>query len=234
MDSVSISPRGDEVGTSRAGGTCTASGRSSCVRKIAAVAAENGARDRFEQYAFGVAHPIGAQQIGAAGPMLPGAPGAVLEHRRELRLHLVQIADRVLVDDHDVGAAAPSTASTPAPAGPAAPAAHLRRRPRGRAGSAGRRRWRAATARAGRARSTRWSSALARERAVRAEHPRRQPLEQHGLVGGNAQMPKAALGVRHRQRERARSLRWDRGISAPAPRPSRDPTPCRSRNTAAP
>ena len=62
------------------------------------------ARDRFEQYAFGVAHSIGAQQICAAGPMLPGAPGAVLEDRGELCLHLVQIADRVFVEDYHVGA----------------------------------------------------------------------------------------------------------------------------------
>ena len=42
------------------------------------------------------------------------------------------------------------------------------------------------------------------ERAVRAEDTRRQSFEQNGLVGGNAQMPKAALGVCHRERERSR------------------------------
>src|SRR5439155_24044032 len=41
------------------------------------------------------------------------------------------------------------------------------------------------------------------ERAVGAEHTRRKTLEQHGILGRNAQVPKTALRVRHRQRERA-------------------------------
>ena len=50
-------------------------------------------------------------------------------------------------------------------------------------------------------------SALRAKRAVGAEHARRQPLEQHRVVGGNAEMAQAALGVGHRQREGARRRR---------------------------
>ena len=211
-----------------------ASGRSSCVRKIAAVAAQNGARHRFEQHAFGVAHPVGAQQIGAAGPMLPGAPRAVVEDGRELRLHLVQVADRMLVDDDDVGAAALSAASTPAPAatcrtsGTSSSPMHADEQDRQIAGDA-----RAATARAGRARSRDIVSALARSEPSRAEHARGEPLEQHRLVGGDAQMAQAALGVRRAPARTCAPRRWDRGTSARAPRRSRDPRPCRSRSRAA-
>ena len=57
-------------------------GRSSCAAQIAAVAARMAPGHRFEQHALGVAHPVGAQQIGAAGPMLPRAPRPVLEDGR--------------------------------------------------------------------------------------------------------------------------------------------------------
>ena len=74
--------------------------------KVAPVAAENRACDRFEQDSLGVAHPIRPQQICAAWAMLPRAPRTIIERRGELRVDFVQVADRVLVENHDIGAQA--------------------------------------------------------------------------------------------------------------------------------
>ena len=71
--------------------------------EVAAIAAENGARDRFEQDSLGLTHPVRPQQIRTAWSMLPRAPRTIVESRGELRVHLVQIADGVLVENHDVG-----------------------------------------------------------------------------------------------------------------------------------
>src|SRR5437667_7510004 len=70
--------------------------------QIAALAAENRACHRFEEDTLGMPHPISAEHVRAPGPMLPRAPWTIVEYRGELRLHFVEIADRVLVEDNDV------------------------------------------------------------------------------------------------------------------------------------
>ena len=57
--------------------------------KVAPVAAENRACDRFEQDSLGVAHPIRSQEIGASWSMLPRAPRTIIERRGELRVDFV-------------------------------------------------------------------------------------------------------------------------------------------------
>ena len=54
--------------------------------------------------ALGLGHAIRTQQVRAARPVLPRPPGPVVEKGGERRVHLVEIAHRVLVEDHDVGA----------------------------------------------------------------------------------------------------------------------------------
>ena len=62
--------------------------------QVAAVAAQHGARHGREQDALGVAHAVAAQQVGPAGLVVPRPPRAVVEERRELAVHLVEIARR--------------------------------------------------------------------------------------------------------------------------------------------
>ena len=201
--------------------------------QVAAVAAEDRARDGLEQRPLRAAHAIGAQQVGAARPMFPRAPRPVVEERRELRVHLVEVAERMLVEDHDIGAQALEPPVL----------LRLQHLPHERhvvvaddadeqdrqiAGDAVRP-------------QTRLTELVRRDRvgvraqrAVGAEHPRREPLEQQRLVARDAQVAQAALRVREGQREGARRPRSGRGTSARAPRPSRDPRRCRWRRRGAP
>mgnify|MGYP003694248885 CR=1 FL=1 len=82
---------------------CTGCGLSRCARRFAAVADED-ARARPPRAACAQRLPIRSprSEIRAAGTMLPRAPRSVVEERRELRVHLVEVADRMLVEDDDV------------------------------------------------------------------------------------------------------------------------------------
>src|SRR5581483_250375 len=66
-------------------------------------ATQHGACDRFEQHALRAPHSIGAQEIRAARTLLPGAPRTLLKQRRQSGMNLVEIADRILVDDDEIG-----------------------------------------------------------------------------------------------------------------------------------
>ncbi len=72
--------------------------------KVAPVAAENGAGDGLDQQAIRLADQIRAQQVRAARSVLPHPPRPVVEQRGELRMDVVEITRRVLVDNDDVGA----------------------------------------------------------------------------------------------------------------------------------
>ena len=72
--------------------------------KIAAVATEHRPRDGLNHRALRGADPVRAQEVGTAGSVLPGPPGTVVEEGRELRVHLVQVARGVLVQNDDIGA----------------------------------------------------------------------------------------------------------------------------------
>jgi hypothetical protein len=72
--------------------------------QVAAIAAQHGARRRREQHALGLSHAVAAQEVGASGLVAPRPPGPVVDECRELAVHLVQVARRVLVQDHDVRA----------------------------------------------------------------------------------------------------------------------------------
>ena len=71
--------------------------------QIAAIGFEHGLRDRAEQRALGLADGVAAQQEGAARLMLPRAPRSLVQERGEPRLDFVEVADRMLVEDHDIG-----------------------------------------------------------------------------------------------------------------------------------
>ncbi len=70
--------------------------------EIAGVVAHDGAGAGEHDRAAVGADLIAAQQERAAGPMLPRAPGPGVEQARELHVHLVEIADGDLVEDHDI------------------------------------------------------------------------------------------------------------------------------------
>ncbi len=72
--------------------------------QIPAVPVQDRARDRFEQHPLGAPHPVPSEEVRAAGTMKPGAPGPIVQDVRELRLHLVQVTGRMLVEDDDIGA----------------------------------------------------------------------------------------------------------------------------------
>ncbi len=65
---------------------------------------EHGPRDGLEQRALRGGHQVPSQQVHAARLVLPRAPRSAIEQRRQLRLHLVEIAHRMLVHDHEVRA----------------------------------------------------------------------------------------------------------------------------------
>ncbi len=74
------------------------------VRQASAVAAQDRARHAGEEEALGLRHAVAAKQVGAALPVLPRPPRPVVEQGRQLGVHLVEVADRVLVHDDHVGA----------------------------------------------------------------------------------------------------------------------------------
>ncbi|NTU77489.1 MAG: YhfC family intramembrane metalloprotease [Alphaproteobacteria bacterium] len=61
-----------------------------------------GASHGGEKVSFSLGHAVRAKQVGPAGPVLPGPPGPVVEKGRQQRVHLVEIAHGVLVEDDDV------------------------------------------------------------------------------------------------------------------------------------
>jgi hypothetical protein len=63
-------------------------------------------RDGCEQQPLRLSHAVRSQQEGAAFLVVPGTPRAVVEERREVAMRFVEIADRVLIQDHDVCAGA--------------------------------------------------------------------------------------------------------------------------------
>ena len=64
------------------------------LREGSPVAAQDRARHAAEEEPLGLGHPVPAQEVGAAGPVLPGSPGPVVEEGRQLGVHLVEVADR--------------------------------------------------------------------------------------------------------------------------------------------
>ena len=77
------------------------------VGEFAALAAQDRARRRRQEDALGFAHPVTSQQEHAARPVLPGTPRTGVEQCRELHVHLVQVAHRMLVQDDDIGTLVP-------------------------------------------------------------------------------------------------------------------------------
>jgi hypothetical protein len=76
------------------------------LRQLAPIAAQDAPRHAREQDALRLAHAVAAQQERAPVAVLPGPPRAVVEEGGELRVHLVHVADWMLVQDHDVRAQA--------------------------------------------------------------------------------------------------------------------------------
>ena len=68
----------------------------------AAVAVQDGAGDREQQQPLALEHLVRAQQIHAAGTVLPRPPRAVVEQARDVLVRLIEIAHRMLVEDDDV------------------------------------------------------------------------------------------------------------------------------------
>ncbi len=135
-------------------------------------------------------------------------------------MHLVEVADRVLVEDHHVGAQALQSPvllrlQHLAHQGDAAVAddAHEQDRQVARDAVGPQ----ALLAELAAAQDLRGRA----QRAVGVEHARGQPLEEQRLVAGDAQVAQGALRVREGQREGARRRRWARGSAGPAPGPSR-------------
>ncbi len=73
-------------------------------REIAGLAVQNGAGRGEQDDALRVRHGVAAQQVHASRTMLPRRPRALLEQALQLLVHCVQVAVRVVVEDHDVGA----------------------------------------------------------------------------------------------------------------------------------
>ncbi len=71
--------------------------------EITAIAGEHRAGRRRDQRAIPFADPIRSKEIRPAGPVLPEPPGSIVENGRQLGVHFVQIARRMLVEDDDIG-----------------------------------------------------------------------------------------------------------------------------------
>ncbi len=171
--------------------------------QIAAVAAEHGASDGFNQRAIRPGDQVCAEQIRTAGSMLPRSPRTVVEQGSQLRVNLVEIAGGILVDDDDVGAEAlqPPVFLR---------LQHLMRQrhivgaehvyeQQGKIPGDAVRPEAGLPHRVGRNRGRRCA-----KRAVGAEHPRCETLEQEGVVCRHAEMMQSALRVREGERECAR------------------------------
>ena len=170
------------------------------VGQLAPLAAQDGARHAGEEDALGLGHAVPAQQVGPAGPVLPRPPGSVVEEGRERRVHLVEVAHRVLVEDHDVGAQ------------PLEPPVLLRLQdlaherqvvllddPHQEDGEVARD---AVGPEAFLAEGALGQELRARaERSVGIEHPRGQALEEQGLLARDAEVAEAALRMREGEGE---------------------------------
>ena len=77
---------------SGAGSGVGGAGRSSWCASGPPVAAQDRARHAGEEEALGLGHPVPAQEVRAARPVLPRAPGPVVEEGGELGVHLVEVA----------------------------------------------------------------------------------------------------------------------------------------------
>ena len=170
--------------------------------EVAAIAAEDRPRDRLDQRALGLADQIAAQQVRAAGSVLPRPPRPVVEERGELGVHLVEIAGGILVEDDDVGA-------QPLQAPVLLRLQHLPHQRHVVVADDAHEQNRQIAGNAVRPQTRLTSSFDAivsgsrAQRAVGEEHPRRQTLEQQRFVVRDAQMAQAALRVREGERERA-------------------------------
>ena len=71
--------------------------------KLATIADEDCTGDGLEQHAVRVRQTVAANQEDSARTILPRAPRPAVDQRREMLLHLVEIADRMLVQNDDVG-----------------------------------------------------------------------------------------------------------------------------------
>ena len=173
------------------------------VGQISPLAAQDGARHAREEDALGFGHAVPAEQVRPAGPVLPGPPGSVVEEGRELRVHLVEIAHGVLVEDHDVGAQ------------PLEPPVLLRLQdlahqrqvvllddPHQEDGEIARD---AVRPEAFLAEGVAGQELRARaERSVGIQHPRGQAFEEQGLFARDAEVAEAALRVREGEGEGSR------------------------------
>ena len=74
--------------------------------EVAVLAAQHGARRRLQQHALGGRQALAAQQEDAARLVLVVGPGAALDQRAELLVHLVEVARGVLVEHRHVRAQA--------------------------------------------------------------------------------------------------------------------------------
>ena len=71
--------------------------------QVTTTAAQHGFGGGLERSSVGGGQAVPSQQVDATWPVLPRGPGPALDQRGQLLLHLVEIAGRVLVHDHDVG-----------------------------------------------------------------------------------------------------------------------------------
>ena len=71
--------------------------------QIAPFALQDRSGDRLQQHALGTSEAVGPEEVHPAGTVLPPAPRSVLEDACQLRLDLIQVGDRVFVEDDDVG-----------------------------------------------------------------------------------------------------------------------------------
>ncbi len=172
-----------------------------------AIAVQNGAGDREEQRALGLAHQLAAQQIGAARLVAPRAPRAVVQQMLQLLVRFVAIAHRMLVEDDEIGAQAFQ------------PPVFLRlehapREPHrivfgdadDRDGEI--RRDAVGPQRLAAKRVLRPHIRPGAQRSVNVEHARRQPLVQLRVVARDVEMMQCALPLRRRERERAGGRAW--------------------------
>ena len=71
--------------------------------EVAGLAAQHRARGREQDRALGVGRAGAAQQVDAAGAVLPCGPRALLQEALQLLVHLVAVGLGMVVQDHDVG-----------------------------------------------------------------------------------------------------------------------------------
>ena len=74
------------------------------VGQSAAVSAQYRTGDAGKKCTLALSHPVAAQQIHSTRAVFPRAPWAVVEQGRDVRVGLVEIADRMLIQDDNVRA----------------------------------------------------------------------------------------------------------------------------------